>query len=287
MTSTMFRQFAAAAVLMTSVSGSFSKLGLDTLTVMHWNPHWQCWSNEDCSSNASKTLTGLLASKSMDFANVIELESPYTPPANWKALGAYESCGHPYGDWDTLFYNSDRWKLVRNETACMYTSRSFTLGVFESIHIEGLTVMAVGAHYPQTLNASSGAYEQSTAKLAQAIKKQWQNDAAMKTILMADTNTEGPSAAAASPSHHGVNKTNGQIIYDLGLWSNAATNPPSAPLFKGCCGGETPPFAWEGDRVIANFGSTSQSTVLFDPTPTWADFNNSEFHRGVLFTLHL
>ena len=26
-------------------------------------------------------------------------------------------------------------------------------------------------------------------------------------------------AAAATPSHHGVNKTNGEIMSDLGVWS--------------------------------------------------------------------
>jgi len=50
---------------------------------------------------------------------VIELEAPYTPPPGWAALGAYNSCGGKYGDWDTLFYDATKWKLVANQTACM------------------------------------------------------------------------------------------------------------------------------------------------------------------------
>jgi hypothetical protein len=116
-----------------------------------------------------------------------------------------------YGDWDTLFYDTTKWSLVNNETACMYTSRSFTLGVFTSVATPTITVVAVGAHYPQTQNASTGAYENSTATLAAVIKVHTSSLTNPKVILMADTNTEGPEAAAATPGHAGVNKTNGQV----------------------------------------------------------------------------
>lgn len=171
----------------------------------------------------------------------------------------------------------------------MYTDRSFTLGVFSSVTTPARTVVPVGAHFPQTLNASDGAYDQSVATLAAAIKKHTADWATPQVVLMADTNTEGPAAAASSPSHHGVNKTNGELLHDLGLWPNPTVNPPSAPLFKGCCGGEVPPFAWEGDRIVANFGAppTPVATILFDPAPAWATFNNSEFHKGVMLQLSL
>ena len=56
-----------------------------------------------------------------------------------------------------------------------YDSRSFTLGTFEAAGKEpqkdGATLItAVGAHYPQTLNASTGAYTTAAANLAAAIK---------------------------------------------------------------------------------------------------------------------
>lgn len=177
--------------------------------------------------------------------------------------------------------------MVSNETGCVYAERSFTLGVFESIANPALTIVAVGAHYPQTLNASTGAYTAATATLAAVIKAHTVNLTNPRVILMADTNTEGPVAAAASPAHNGVNKTNGELLHDLGQWPTPAVNPPSAPLFNGCCGGETPPFAWEGDRIVANFGSYPATTVLFEPVPDWAVFPNSEFHKGVILSLKL
>eukprot|EP00038_Savillea_parva_P006231 m.162437 g.162437 ORF g.162437 m.162437 type:complete len:307 (-) comp12192_c0_seq1:160-1080(-) len=257
------------------------------LNVIQWNPHWQCFGNKVCGPGAEAALTGLLT-PDVDFANVIELETSYTPPSGWAALGAYESCGHPYGDWDTLFYNTAKWKLVSNETACMYESRSFTIGVFTSTASPSVTIVPVGAHFPQTLNASTGAYTDSVATLAAAIKQHTAGMSSPKVVLMADTNTEGPVAAAASPSHHGVNKTNGQLMHDLGLWADPSTNPPGAPLYNGCCGGESPPFAWQGDRIVATFGgSNPPAKILFDPLPSWADFNESEFHKGVTLQLEL
>ena len=39
---------------------------------------------------------------------------------------------------------------------------------------------------------------------------------------------EGPAAAAANASHHGVNKTNGQLFADIGVWppAKAGEDPP-------------------------------------------------------------
>ncbi len=47
------------------------------------------------------------------------------------------------------------------------------------------------------------------------------------------------------------------------------------------------PFQWQGDRIIANFGTNPSATVLFHPAPAWALFSSSEFHKGVLLTLAL
>lgn len=63
---------------------------------------------QECAANAAAALTTLLTTKDLDFANVIELEAPYAVPDGWAALGAYQSCGDSYGDWDTLFYNTKR-----------------------------------------------------------------------------------------------------------------------------------------------------------------------------------
>ena len=63
--------------------------------------------------------------------------------------------------------------------------------------------------------------------------------------------------------------------------------PAGSRLYKGCCYGDGGgSFQWQGDRIIANFGKAASTRVLFsDPVPSWAQFNGSEFHKGVLFTL--
>jgi len=250
------------------------------ITFLHWNPHWQCFEgNVGCSSNATAALTSLL-SDGVDFANVVELETAkYTPPLGWAAVAKFESCGR---DWDTLFFNTARWRRLSKLSGCVAPadSRSFAAGVFQSTSDPALVLTVVGAHYPQTLNASSHAYEDAVGNLSASIANLY----TPRAVLLADTNTEGPAAAAANESHHGVNKTNAQILSDIGLWPKGATQPepPSSTLFKGCCLGDN--FSWQGDRIIANFGTVLSSKVLFDPAPEWAV---GEFHKGVELKLRV
>lgn len=164
----------------------------------------------------------------------------------------------------------------------MFSERSFAAGVFQSWREPSLILTVLGAHYPQTLNVSTHAYAQATANLGGVLKQLGAN----RTVLLADTNTEGPEAAAASASHHGVNKTNLQILLDLGLLPAASAAAPAAtPLYRGCCYSDG--FSWQGDRIVANFGSVAASHTLFDPAPAWAAFAGSEFHKGVRLTLRL
>ena len=85
-----------------------------------------------------------------------------------------------------------------------------------------------------------------------------------------------------NPDSPSVPTANGELAADLGFWTHSLATPPSAKLFKGCCAGDSPPFAWQGDRVIANFGKDPTSTVLFDPAPAWVA---DEFHKGVILEL--
>jgi len=251
------------------------------ISFAHWNPHWQCFVlNPACGTNATASLTGLLSSGTLDFVNVVELETKsYEPPVGWASIAPFESCGpSKTGDWDTLFYSTKNWALLAKQSGCVVEGRSFALGVFQSHHDPGLVLTVVGAHYPQTLNASTHMYVETAANLS-SILRNYKTD---RAVLLADTNTESPAAAAANKSHHGVNKTNAQLMADLGLW-RLPSEPPAAPLFKGCCASDD--FSWQGDRVVANFGSVVSSRTLFDPAPAWALFSGSEFHKGVSLTL--
>lgn len=278
---------ARTAILVLGGAQAFQPKG-DEIKFFHWNPHWQCFENKPgCTTNATDQLTSLLSNgvdgSWLDFANIVEFESAsYKPPAGWAAIALTESCGR---DWDTLFYNTRRWGKLVDVSGCITPagSRSWAAGVFQSVGDPGLVITVVGAHYPQTINASDNAYAYATSNLSSALLKMPYTTARAKTVFMADTNTESPTAAAATPGHQGVNKTNAQMLADLGLWKLSAGQPPAAPLFKGCCYNDD--FSWEGDRIIANFGSVVSSKVLFDPAPEWASFPTSEFHKGVALTL--
>ena len=252
----------------------------DDLHLLQWNPHWQCFGKPDCAANVTGALSSLLQALPLDFVNVIELETNYAPIRPYRAIGAFESCGTQYGDWDTLLYDSSKWTLLSNATGCVYDLRSFAIGTFRSVADPTFTLTVVGAHYPQTLNASTHAYADATATLAGLLRKQEPS----AVVLLADTNTESPEAAAAKPEHHGVNRTNAQLAADLGISPSGGAEPPAATLFRACCYSDG--FDWQGDRIIANFGRAGESTLLFDPAPAWAAFEGSEFHKGVLFTLH-
>jgi len=91
-----------------------------------------------------------------------------------------------------------------------------------------------------------------------------------------------PGISSPNPDSSSVPTANGELAGDLGFWTHSLVNPPSAKLFKGCCAGDSPPFAWQGDRIIANFGKDPVSTVLFDPAPAWVA---DEFHKGVILEL--
>ena len=248
------------------------------ISLAHWNPHWQCFvKHPTCSAGATAALSTLLA-QPLDFVNVVEFElDTYKPPTGWKAIALEQTCGH---DWDTLFFDERKWKPISILSGCVTPSRSFASGTFQR-KADNLTVAVVGAHFPQTLNRSTHAYTDAVGTLQKVFTQL--GGTTGNAVLLADTNTEGPTAAAGQPSHHGVNRTNAQLMVDLGLWKAASAEPPAAPLYKGCCYNDN--FSWQGDRIVSNFGTAVASEVLFDPAPEWAAFNTSEFHKGVRLVL--
>ena len=281
-----------------STSGASSTTLAISIGLAHWNPHWQCFvSHPSCAAAAKTALTEMLTARTpLDFFNVVELEDAHyglTLPPGWASIAPERDCGHPDPDWDTLFYRSDRWALKESSHGCLVPNRSYAAGTFQSKANPAMIVAVLGAHFPQTLDASTHAYEDATKSANAVLGRLWNNVPNksaqllfLRTVFLGDTNTEGPKAAAAKLSHHGVNKTNGQLMADMGLWAHADPRgePPGAPLFRGCCFNDN--FSWEGDRIIANFGKAVASKVLFDPAPAWAEFDGSEFHKGVYVVLN-
>ena len=74
----------------------------------------------------------------------------------------------------------------------------------------------VGAHFPQTLNASTHAYANTTNHLKKVLLRE--AGPSGRVLLVADTNTENATAAAATPLHHGVNKSNAELLHDMSVW---------------------------------------------------------------------
>ena len=116
-----------------------------TISFAHWNPHWQCFVNSpSCAANATAALSSLLSATGLDFANIVELEAAsYTPPLGWAAIASVQSCGN---DWDTLFYNTERWTRLVERSGCMFYNRSFAAGVFQSRRDPSLVLTVLGAH---------------------------------------------------------------------------------------------------------------------------------------------
>ena len=201
----------------------------ESLTLAHWNPHFRCFdltAHPECSAGANTALTSLLTTgctgeedvacdgDALDFASLIEFElSGYAVPPGWKAIGAgYASCGR---DWATIFYNSERWQPapasaehpVSQLVGCDYDGRSFAAGSFVRTTDVAVRLSVVSSHYPQTLGNAT-AY----AKTAASIQGVLASMDRTNVVFMGDTNTEGPEAAAKQVSHHGTNRTNGELL---------------------------------------------------------------------------
>jgi len=257
----------------------------EEITAIHWNPHWQCFQTtcETCTQGAISALSQFFSMDELDFVHVVEFETVnLTLPQRWSAVAYGEaSCGR---DWDTLFYRNDKWTKRQESYGCVYPGRSYVAGVFEKKNDPNAAIAAVvGAHFPQTLSNRS-AYEETIAALRRVLEQLDEKN----VILLADTNTEGPEAAAKTPTHAGFNRTNLQLMNDLGLWSSQESRPPATPLYRGCCLNDG--FQWQGDRIILNFGDAKSifSRVLFENAsslPWVQSCPNSEFHKGVLMSV--
>jgi hypothetical protein len=209
-----------------------------------------------------------------DFVNLVEFEVVSLDlDSRWGLIGeGNATCGD---DWDTLVYDKTRWTKIDDEVGCLYEGRSFAMARFSHKEVSNLTVHVVGAHFPQTLT-NRDAYEVAIKTLRSKLRP------GERLIFLADTNTEGPEAAASVPSHHGWNRTNTQMLEDL---LGEKEEPRAAPLFPGCC--QNDGYQWQGDRAMANFGAVSSSHVLFEDPPTWANCSVSEFHKGVSLVIEV
>lgn len=240
----MVRQLLVSASLLVQALGA-------SLQVLQWNPHWQCTRNTICKANVKSSLEVLLPDNDIDFANVVEFNDlSWVPPAGWKRIE--QACPR---DNVTLIYNTLRWtiptSLHSSQYGCMQQKdRAFVTQHFVSK--VGLDpILVVGAHYP---------HGKSPEELKAAISTVVKQTAVSSVVVLADTNDASGAPASTLLLHLG-------LVGTLG-------SPPA----RTCCYDNG--FRNSFDRVFANFGSSIQSSVLFDQVPSWAHV--TEFHKAVL-----
>jgi hypothetical protein len=261
---------ALAAAPVTSIAGPRPQ----ALTVLQWNPHWECFASENmdgCGNNVFDALTKMLPEKDIDFANVVEINEEsdvYPPPEPWLIMTA--RCGQ---DSTALIYNSQEWVLVSDAiTGCVVDDqdRAFVVQTFQS-SATSEKVIVVGAHFPHN--------DFDNGNLADAVTKAMsENDDALGVVFAADTNTE-------------VTKSTADILRGVMPSVSIEDDVASSELVVTCCHDHGYDYHTY-DRIAATFATGVKTELLFDPEPSWADIESpegraGEFHKAVLATFEI
>jgi hypothetical protein len=244
---------------------------LDSLTVLQWNPHWECFVSENmdtCGNNAFDELSKLLSDNAIDFANVVEINEEsdvYQPPEPWQITTARTG-----QDSTALVYNSASWTPIGDAITGSVVDdqdRAFAVQAFQSTATSE-KVIVVGAHFPHN--------EFDSSNLADAVAKAMSaNDDALGVVFAADTNTE-------------VTKSTASILKDAMPSLSVDDDVASSELVVTCCHDHGYDYHTY-DRVAATFATSVRTELLFDPEPSWADIESpegraGEFHKAVLAT---
>jgi len=250
-----------AGVTAASVGGA----GTLTITALQWNPHWECFEQSaECKSRVVEALPGRLANGT-DFANVVELEADGVAlPEGWENITS--ACRR---DVTVLFFNAARWRRASiagaGERGCMVPDdRPYVVQLFEH-RTEDLKLVVVGAHFP---------HRQLGSALGEAIQRVVNSTGVDATLLIADTNINRPSAWPLCPAS--LCASSADLMKALGV--ARAAEVLATDLLKTCCLNPPYGFAFEFDRVIANFGTAMTTELHDDPAPGWAV---GAFHKGV------
>mmetsp|Transcript_139396 Transcript_139396/g.347579 ORF Transcript_139396/g.347579 Transcript_139396/m.347579 type:complete len:297 (-) Transcript_139396:116-1006(-) len=233
------------------------------LSLLQWNPHWQCFAQDKdgCEASAEEYLTTQLKALDVDFANIVELEdSSYAPPAGWAAIR--QQCNL---DVTVLIYNSARWKpapISRSTVkGCMKPNdRAFVVQQFDGLGASaGAKLIAVGAHYPHSGDRERGPLKDALAATVSATDTK-------AVVFMADTNEE-------------ASVTSADVALEVGMPKGSLV---ASELLNSCCLDIS--YIRPFDRILANFGSSMQTQLLFDQgIPEWA---HGQFHKPVAVKLN-
>lgn len=160
----------------------------EQMSLMHWNPHWQCTTKSCCSNVATQYINTNIINRQVDFANIIELETPgYTPPSGYDKIVA--RCG---GDYTTIIYNMMKWTPIGSPNIfCINdagnvgnSGRPCLIQKFKAIN-SALTFYVMGMHYTH--------YRDNYIRGIHTAFQQLGITSNDKIVFMADTNQTGSS----------------------------------------------------------------------------------------------
>lgn len=156
------------------------------MSLMHWNPHWQCTTKSCCSNIATQYINNNIVSRQVDFANIIELETPgYTPPSGYQKIVA--RCG---GDYTTIIYNTMKWTPVGSpSTFCINDAGNVGNNgrpcLIQKFTNSSLTFYVMGMHFTH--------FRDNYIRGIHTAFQQLGINSSDKIVFMADTNQNGTS----------------------------------------------------------------------------------------------
>jgi hypothetical protein len=254
---------------------------------LQWNPHFECFIQNaaTCKKPAYEALKQELVSGDKDFASIVELEDAgeFDTPTGW-ARYAYtcEQGDTKTRDQISLFYNSGKWK-PSIETPVLGCSlqgadRAYIVWAFTNIADPSLTTVVVGAHF-----GHEDQYQSSIDTVGPAIGQVANSVGTTNIFFMGDVNQPH-------------SKSSDEVLSDLEKKAeidNSKTVESSDLLVTCCMDSKFTPTSGDDsrtyDRVIANFGKSMATKLLFNPAPTWAEGTAtvSKFHKAIVGSLTL
>merc|ERR1712048_1157380 len=154
--------------------------------------------------------------------------------------------------------------------------RAYIVWAFTNIADPSLTAVVVAAHF-----GHEDVYQSSIDTVGPAIGQVATSAGTTNIFFMGDVNEP-------------ISKSSDDVMSDLEKAANIdnSNTVESTELLVTCCmDNQFMPASGDDqrtyDRVIANFGISMDTTLLFDPAPTWAKGPGSELHKGIVGSLAL
>lgn len=230
-------------------AGPNAEAETQTLSVMHWNPHWECFvqANDTCGATVRASVDAMLSAGFLDIVNLVMFEvKDYRPPAPYNMIES--KCGN---DIVRLFYNQERWNITSDTGSKLLCldgdDRAAVVQSFTSVW--GLTITVVGAHFPHPGYGS-----------LQPLQDAVESTGTGKVLMLADTNRDYASHDLLCEFH-----------------PSSCNHVISTSLWQSCC--KNTGFQNKGfDRVIANFGRNMKTQSHFNTDEPWI----GAFHKALV-----